>query len=104
MFIKHSRGPHTLLYANGSIDGIGLRYRVDKNQPVLIGYEYTHQSNNDFLSIRGEDMVDMIAAFKRGNQVAFRVTSGNQFVESGTDRVSLSGFTRAYNLAKDCNF
>lgn len=105
MFAKHeSSGPHTILKASGGIDGVGIKYRVDKNPPVQIGYEYEFQTDDDIYIVRGSEHENMISAFKAGNTLAYKVTSGNQFVDSEADKISLSGFTKAYSLAESCNY
>lgn len=103
IFAKHEEyDPHTILNASGDIGGIGIKYRVDKKRPVQLGYE--SQTNGVVYILQGADHEEMVAAFKSGNTLVYKVTSENQFVDSETDRISLSGFTKAYNLAKSCKY
>lgn len=105
MFAKHAEsGKHALLKASGEIDGVGIKYRVDKNEPVQIGYEYEFQTERDIYIVQGGEYETMISAFKAGNTLAYKVTSSNQFVDSESDKITLSGFTNAYNLAEKCNY
>ena len=105
MFAKHATsGPHTLLMASGSVYGVGIKYRVDKKPPVQIGYEYERQTDDEIYIVKGSEHESMTLAFKAGNTLVYRVTSSNQFVNSEADKISLSGFSKAYRLAENCNY
>lgn len=105
MFALHkSSTPHTILKANGSISGLGIKYRVDKKPAVQVGYEYEFQTDDDSYIITGTDHEKMISDFKSGDSLVYKVTSSNQYVDDGTEKVSLKGFTKAYSLAEQCKY
>ena len=105
LFAKHDEsGKHGILYANGRIDGIGITYRVDKNPPVTFGYKYHFQTDNDVYFLKNAEYNHLVNDFKAGNSVVYQVHSGNQFVDDAREKISLVGFTKAYNIAEKCAF
>ena len=75
---------HAILKASGSIDGVGIKYRVDKNNPVQLGYEYEFQTDDDYI-VKGDDFNSIIESFKKGNNLIYKITSSNQFIKDGKD-------------------
>lgn len=105
LFAKHDKsGKHGILYVNGRITGIGITYRIDKNPPVTFGYKYHFQTDKDYYFLENAEYNQLVNDFKAGNSVVYRVHSGNQFVDDTQERISLVGFTKAYNIAKKCAF
>lgn len=105
IFAKHDEsGNHVLLEANGSIDGIGITYRVDKNPPVTFGDKYDFQTDDDSYILQSPEYEKMVNDFKAGNYLVYAIHSGNQFVDDAREKISLRGFTKAYNLAEKCKF
>lgn len=103
IFANHSKsGKHTLLKISNNIDGVGIKYRVDKNEPVLIGFEYEFQTKEDYYFPNESETLRMVSDFKAGKQVVYSITSSNQFVDDIKGRVSLEGFSKAYELAEKC--
>lgn len=105
IFAKHDvSGKHILLTANGSIDAVGITYRVDKNDPVTIGHKYEFQTDSDSYIVKGVEFNRLVNDFKSGNSVVYQGHSGNQFVDDTKEKVSLIGFTKKYSIAEKCEY
>ena len=96
-------GQHVIINANGGIDGVGITYRTDKDPAVTFGHEYYFQTDSDIYIPKGSEYEQLVADFKKGTSLVYKVHSGNQFVDSMTEKVSLIGFTKAYNIAEQCD-
>ena len=105
LWTKHDvSGNHGILHVNGKIGGVGITYRVDKKPPVTFGYKYHFQTDKDYYFLENAEYNQLVNDFKAGNSVVYRVHSGNQFVDDWQERISLMGFTKAYNIAEKCAF
>jgi len=86
---KHKGG--SLFFVKGSKVGHLLEYRVDKGDihdvPLLNPKEE-------------EDYDKLISKFKKGNNVVYSVA--DEYGSRLKEKVSLKGFTKAYNIAKKC--
>jgi predicted nucleotide-binding protein (sugar kinase/HSP70/actin superfamily) len=84
--------------------GVGIKYRVDKKKPFLLGYESATQMLFNTLLIDDSEIVNnMITKFKKGNDLVYEIFSSKKFIHSGNYKISLKGFTAAYNKAVECN-
>lgn len=84
--------------------GVGIKYRVDKKDPFLLGYESATDTLFNTLLIDNFEIVNyMITQFKKGNHLVYKVFSSQKFIHSENYKISLKGFTSAYNKAIECN-
>lgn len=80
------------------------KYRVDKKEPFLLGYESSSETAFNSMLIDDAEIVNyMIAEFKKGNDLVYKAFSSKKFNHSGNYKISLKGFTHAYNKAMMCN-
>lgn len=93
--------PYANLYISPRIKGVGIKYRIDGGNPVVMGYEYEFETGSNYYYIKGEEINKMVADFKKGVNLIYKITSPNRFINDETIRISLHGFTKAYNLAKE---
>jgi len=85
------------------INDIGLKYRVDKNPPVQLGYRFKSSVYSDMYMVEGDDYEEMISAFKSGNEVIYQFTSKKRPANNKKYEFNLLGFTEAYNFARKCD-
>jgi hypothetical protein len=84
--------------------GVGIEYRVDKKNSFILGYESATETLFNTLLVDDSEIVNhMIAKFKKGNYLVYKIFSSKKFIHSGNYKISLKGFTAAYNKAVECN-
>jgi len=99
IFLKEKKAVASI---SDNINGIGMLYRVDKNKSVELGYKRHSETRYNIYPIEGDEYSKMIESFKKGNKLVYKVYSSNQFIHNKTGKITLKGFTKAYNIAKEC--
>ena len=100
MFFQNGRLFSAMFNNDGS--GFGVQYKVDLNDQVTIPYNYVYSFVKDspMYSERGTRFVkNMLMEFIMGHNLTYTILP-----EKILYNASLIGFTRAYNLAKTCDF
>jgi len=87
---KHYEVYQIVGYA-GNFKGDTLTYRVDKNEAVPVYSDSDLHAKNK-----------AVEEFKAGTKLLLKVKPENQFADTETSRISLVGFTKAWNLAVEC--
>lgn len=85
------------------IMGAGIKYRVDKEDPVDRKYKYPLVVGNNSMLIRDSEIVNhMISSFKKGNTLVYKLYTSKKHTHKENYKTTLKGFTLAYNKALKC--
>jgi len=81
----------------GSFEGSGFQFKIDDGQIYKYGQDYP--GGEEVYPIVGYDILDELSS---GHEIIVRVHPANQYVNSETNRYSLSGSAKAVESLRDC--
>ncbi|WP_146083441.1 hypothetical protein [Marinobacter flavimaris] len=101
---NHVKDTVAVFSSNARINGIGIRYRVDKSKPVLLGQEnYKYPKYSNTYLVYGKNYKKLVDDFKSGREVVYQFMSKGEPINDKVYKVNLMGFTEAYNYTIKCN-
>lgn len=89
-------------FRKSRISGVGIKYRVDKNETVELGYKYEFQSEDDTYVFRNDEYNKIVNDFSNGENVVIEIISSNKYVENKKVKLSLKGFKEIHDQAVEC--